>query len=48
LFADFKGHALCEEKASVSFDDVATEAVCKCLDEFCARVIADQGCKYIY
>lgn len=49
LFKDFKGQNCClEEKASGSFDDVAQEAVSKSLDEFCARVAADGGSKYIY
>lgn len=49
LFNDFKGgNCVLEEKASGSFDDVAQEAVSKSLDEFCARVAADGGSKYIY
>ena len=49
LFRDWKGsRAVLEEKSSASFDDVASEAVSKALDDFCARMQADGASKYIY
>lgn len=40
VFKDFKGiTCICEEKPSESFGESAGEAVTKCLDDFCNRVI---------